>query len=843
MKFYTNFSQQSSNLLIRGIEDGERIQRKVPLTPYLFTLTNKETGFKTLDGRNVEKKEFDSVWSARDYVKKREGIAGHPIFGSDYYAYSHIYENYPKKIEFDFDLLNVVKLDIEVNSDETTGFPNPLKAEQEITAITMECRGVYYSYGCGIFDPKQFKELDEYDVRYVQCDNERDLIHKYLRKWRELDPDIISGWYVDGFDLPYLYNRFLRLMGEEVANSLSPWNIVESREFTKFGKTQIEYTFVGISVLDYKELYVKHSFTPQESYRLDHIAQYELGVGKLDYSEYDSLAGLYSNNYPKFMCYNILDVARVCGLDDKMKFIELVATMAYDAKVNYQDTYATVKPWDMIITAYLMDQGIVVPQHSRRAQRDIMGGYVKPTVPGRYKWVVSFDAASLYPSVIRYLNIGPDTIYDIVDDVTPLSLLAGIRESLREEMGEKNLTISAIGVRFSKEKLGFLSALMGRMFEERGIYKNTMIEWQQKAELATLAQDKKLCKNNVSKFKNFQQVKKTQLAALYGAIANPGSRWNSPDLAESITATGQVITKSAEIALNSYFNKMMGCTDTDFVIAMDTDSCYLHLDAIVEKFAKPEWDVEQTVTWIDKLCKDVIQPVLVKAFAKVSEKVNAHNPDVIVFKREVIADVAVFVATKRYVLNMRDKEGVRYKTPKMKITGIEAIRSSTPVTIQGYIKECLKIIMAGTQEEMQEYCKKARAEFDQLPFGDIAFPRGCNGIIEYGHNETIWKLKTPIHTRAALIYNHLIVDKKLTNKYTPINEGDKIKFCYLTSPNPIGHNVIGSTNSVLPVEFNIETYLDRETQWQKSFVDPMHKVLESFNWSVEKRASLEAFFG
>lgn len=852
MRFYTYCYQHKSKFWCMGYEDGKRFIRDYLYAPYLFTTAaqDSKTPYRSITGLPLDRKDFDNVFEARKFLKDFDGIGGYKIFGSDRFLYSFINDEFAGRIEYDFNLIRVLPFDIEVGSDESTGFPNVLKADQEVTAITAFYRGIYYAFGCGEYTPD---EEDAKDTRYLRCRDERDLLHKFIRFWRDISPDVVTGWYIEGFDIPYLYNRIRNLMGDEVANSLSPMGIVERHEFEKFGRINVTYDIVGCTTLDYVDLYKKHSFTPQPSYKLDHIAMSEIGVGKLDYSEAGSLLGLYKTNFPKFMKYNVTDVRRVVGIDEKMKLIELVCALAYDAKINFADTFTTVKPWDVIIHNFLLERNIVVPAKPTGKTRDIMGGFVKDTRPGMYKWVVSFDVNSLYPSLIQQYNISPDTMYDTVPNITPDTILRDDHRYIMADCREKNLSLCSIGTRFRRDKQGFMSELMERMFAERADYKRQMIEHKKQLERVErqiniegktqelLAQQKKYT-NLVSKFNNFQQVKKIQLNAAFGAMANEGFRYFDPNLAESITASGQMTIRYTERALNTLLNKICETSGIDYVVGVDTDSNYLALDRLVERFAKPEWDVDRITLWLNRFCEEVIGPFLEKQFKELSASVNAHKDDVIVMKRENIADVGIFVAKKRYILNVRDSEGVAYKEPKLKVTGIEAVRSSTPDVVRAKIKEALAIVMRLEKEELQRFIKKEREVFETLPFGDISFPRGMSNMHKFALANTIYGKSTPMHVRAALMYNHHIKRLKLDNKYPLIGEGDKLRFCYLKLPNPIGEDVIAAPGDTLPEELGLQKFIDYERQFDSAFVTPIQNIIGVMGWSAEARASLEDFF-
>lgn len=479
MHFYTHVHRHRDKILVRGYKDGVPFAFRDHYNPYLFTPTKKQTPYRTLHGRPVEKVEFESMYAARDYMKRYEGVDGMTIYGLTNFLYAYINDKFNSDIDYDPNLVRVGVLDIEVGVDESSGFPDFRNPTQVVTAITLYHNERFYVYGCG-----DYKETDD-NITYFHCEDESQLLKLFLLKWKELDLDVVTGWNVAGFDIPYIVNRIGRILGDESSKQLSPWGMIEERTFEQFGKEQVNYELVGITVLDYLDLYKKFSYTPQESYRLDHIANYELGVGKLDYSEYESLFGLYKQNFQKFIEYNVIDVLRVKQLDDKLKFIEMVMAIAYDGKVNYLDTFTSVKMWDIIIHNYLLKKNIVVePQERRERDRQIAGGHVKDPQVGMHEWVVSFDLNSLYPHLIMQYNIGPDTFKGHVIDTSVEKILNGQFEDAKFQsyIVDNDIAVAASGYGFTRSKSSFLRDLMDQMYNDRAAYKKKMLDWKRELE-------------------------------------------------------------------------------------------------------------------------------------------------------------------------------------------------------------------------------------------------------------------------------------------------------------------------------------------------------------------------
>jgi len=839
-KFYTNIHPHKGQLLVRGYENGERVQHKVDFKPYLFI--NSRTGntkYRTLQGKPVDKLPFDSIPDAREFVAKYSGVGGIEFYGITQFQYLYIHEEYPQVIEYDRDLVRVVNIDIEVAADE--GFPSIDRADKPITAITMKHKKTSYVFGCG-----DFENHDE-NVQYIKCDSEANLIMKFVDVWRAIDPDIVTGWNIEFFDIPYIVNRTRNVCGESFAKKLSPWEILNERQVTIAGREYTVYDPIGLNALDYMQLYRKFTFVMQESYRLDHIAHVELGERKLDYSEFDSLLQLYKEDYQKFIEYNIKDVELVERLEDKLKLIDQVLAIAYDGKVNYQDTFTSVRMWDIIIHNYLLSHGIVIPQlNVREKERQAEGAYVKDPQVGLHHWVVSFDLNSLYPHLIMQYNISPETfVRNIGKHATIDDILNGAwaADDVKQILEDENCTIAATGGMFTKDFQGFLPKLMQKMYNDRVWWKEEMIKAKKEYEKNPSYDLTK----KISQCHNMQLAKKVQLNSAYGALGNQWFRWFDLKYAEAITKSGQLSIRWMENNINAYLNKLFKTEGKDYVLACDTDSMYITLDKLVDEVfkerANPEsddYDITKIVDFLDTAAQKKLEPFIDKNYQDLATYVNAYDQKM-VMKREIISDKAIWTAKKRYIMNVYDNEGVRYEKPKLKMMGIEAVRSSTPSSCRDNIKRALDVIMNKDEKATIEFIEQFKEEFKSLPFEEVAFPRGCKGLSKYRDAASIYRKGSPIHVRGALVFNKLLQDYKLDMNYEPVQEGDKIKFCYLKLPNPARENVIAVSNT-LPRKLGLDKYIDYDKQFEKAFLEPIKTILDAVGWEFEKRASLEDFW-
>ena len=829
MKFYTSVFQRGDKIYVRGYEDGQKVEFIEKYKPYLF-LPKKDGFYRTLEGKGVDKMQFESIGDAKDFMEKYKDVSNFEYYGLTHFQYLFIYDYYNGEVQYDPSLVSVVTIDIECAADE--GFPDIEKADKEITAITLRKNGQNIVFGCG--------EYIEHapNIKYIRCKDEYELLDKFVKVWNHptWKPDVVTGWNIEFFDIPYTVNRIKMVLGDAEAKKLSPWGILDEKEVEFRGKQNQSYNPAGIAVLDYYQLYRKFMFGNQESYKLDYISQVELGEKKIDYSEYGSLLELYKNNFQKFIEYNIHDCVLVDRLDEKLKFIEQVMALAYDAKVNYQDTMTTVRPWDVIIHNYLLDRRIVIPQFTpSREEFELIGGYVKEVKPGLSKWVVSFDLNSLYPHLIMQYNISPETFVGRSDRFPSIDDIIKHPEAKYSKAapdGKSTCAIAANGCYYRKDKQGFLPALMEKMYDDRVEYKKKMIEAKKRYEQTHSREDEML----IARYHNMQMAKKIQLNSAYGALGNRYFRWFSFNNAEAITMSGQLSIRWIEQKMNEYMNKICKTKDVDFVVASDTDSIYVTFERLI-----PEGSDElMAVDLIDKFCETKIQHYINSCYDELAGMMNAYQQKM-QMKRETIANKGIWKAKKMYILNAWNVEGVQYDKPKLKIQGIEAVRSSTPHACRENIKTALSIIMNENEERLHQFIAEFRDRFMELPFEDVAFPRGVKGMNKYSDKKQIYIKGTPIQVKGALLFNNLLKSKNIKT-IVPIADGDKIKFAYLKQPNPIGDTVI-ATPDELPKEFKLDKYIDREMQFGKSFVEPLRSITEVIGWDVEKRATLEDFFG
>lgn len=829
MKFYTNVEQAGNRLLVRGYEGGVPFSNRVPFNPTLYIPTKNYSEWRTLEGGCVEPLPMGSINEAKEFIKTYKEVEEFPIYGNSRYLYQYIAEQHPEEeIRYDVSKIRVFTIDIETAAEN--GFPNIETADQEILAISIKDS---YTGRIIVFGARPFDNKDPM-VDYMHFSSEETMLQAFLYYWNENCPDVITGWNIQLFDIPYIARRIDRILGEKYTKTLSPWKLISCREIFIKGRKQIAYDLRGIATLDYYDLYRKFTYTNQESYRLDHIAFVELGSKKLDHSEFDTFKEFYEGDWQKFIEYNIHDVRLVDQLDDKMKLIELAYTMAYDAKVNYEDVFSQVRMWDNYIYCELLRRKIAIPPKKESATKTekYAGAYVKEPKPGFYDWVVSFDLNSLYPHLIMQYNISPETLQESRHPTVTVDKILEKQVTIDGEYA-----VCANGAQYRKDKHGFLPQMMKKMYDSRVIFKKRMIKAKQQYEKTPTVELMK----EIARCNNIQMAKKISLNSAYGAIGNEHFRYYRLANAEAITLSGQVSIRWIEDKMNGYLNTLLQTKGVDYVIASDTDSIYLNLGPLVTKFFSAKSDNKAAIVAIlDKICEEKLEPFIESSYQELADYVSAYDQKM-QMKRENIADRGIWTAKKRYILNVWDSEGVRYKEPKMKIMGLETARSSTPAYFRDKLYAAFKIIIGKTNDELINFINVVRTETRERPYNEVAFPRGVNNLAKYRHPNEIYQKGTPIAVRGALLYNYYVKKHDIENKHPLIQEGEKIKFMYLKTPNPLHENVVSFFGD-LPKEFGLENYVDYQTQFEKSFLEPLKNVLQCIGWSHKKSVSIGSFF-
>ena len=830
MPFYTNVVNRGNNILVRGYdEQGRPFRLKNSFNPTLYLKAKRpETNLYSLDGVPLETFNPGDINETRAFLENYKEVSGFDIYGNSNYVSQYIGSKYSQEIVWDVEKIRIFYLDIETKTE--SGFPNLKTTNEEILLITVYDSHIkkFITWGTRPFS----KKLD--NVEYRGYPSEQSMLKDFVTYWMQNYPDIITGWNTEFFDIPYLVGRIARELGESFAESLSPWGSIKQRMVKVHTSEEITYTIQGVSHLDYLALYKKFTYSKQESYRLDYICEQELGENKKE-NPGETFKEFYTDHWDTFVEYNIQDVNLVQRLDDKMKLIDLCMTLAYKAKVNYEDVFSPVRTWESLIYWHLNAKGVVPSISSvfRSKSEQFAGAYVKEPKPGAYKWVASFDLASLYPHLIMQYNISPETLTSVKVPCDVDSLLTKSIDT--SYVVEENLSMTANGWCYRKDKRGFLPELMDQMYKDRSVYKKAMLKAEQ--ELESDKGNNDLVKE-IARLNNLQMAVKILLNSAYGAIGNQYFKYYDLRMAEGITLSGQLSIRWIGNALNKFLNETFKTDSIEYVIYIDTDSVYLNLETIVNKFCSGKSDSE-CISYMNNICEKIFQPFIDKSYNELATYMNAYEQKM-QMKREVLADKGIWVAKKRYILNVHNSEGVQYAEPKLKIMGLEMVKSSTPAVIRERLREAVPVILSGDEDKMFDFIEKVRTEFMTLPVESIAFPRGVNGIKTYA-GSPVYAKGTPIHVRGSLLYNHHVKRLGIENKYQPIKDGDKIKFVYLRTPNPIHEDVIAFSTE-FPKELNLNSYINYDLQFQKVFVDALTTIVEPLGWKTERSASIESFF-
>jgi DNA polymerase elongation subunit (family B) len=895
-RYYTNVYRAGNYLFVREVKDGKRRKFKVEYKPTLYTPTTKKSNLRGPDGTYVDPINPGTMQDCYQFMQKYKGVSNFRVYGNTAYEYAYINETYPTHIEYKWNELVIVNLDIEVESKN--GFSEAKDANNEVTAITIKnsVDGIFHVFACQPFDDAAYnEEHKDTKIVYYHCEDEIELLASFLDLWETLEPDIVTGWNVRLYDIPYLINRMSRIMSGDDAKRLSPWGQIRESTVNIFGNPEVVYDIAGLSVLDYLLIYRKNVLEPRESYRLDYIAEVELKERKIDYSEHSSLQALYENDFKKFIEYNIHDVRLVDRIDAKRKLIELQLIVAYHAHVNYVDVLSQVRTWDTLICNKLLASGIVVPQRPDvDKDTQFTGAYVMRPVVGLHEWIASFDVQSLYPTIMRTLNMGMETKLElkhltpemrrylsyinsnlmVADDegkmnVNPDTITNGITDELIQHFYDEDVAVGANAVFYRREPKSFYSVMIEELFNNRLDYKSKLKKAKKELSECTEPVRKAELETECSIWDLKQHATKIMLNSLYGACGNQYFRFFDVKNAEAVTTTGQFIIQYIARGIDSYLNLKMKtgpCEDCrknvtemnevfdsqvpvncshqppaqKFVIYSDTDSVYVSLKTIVDKFC-PNADTMQKVDFVDNLCKEAIQKEINRLFRLITTRYLNGVGDYLLMNREVIGDKGIWTAKKRYLVNVRDKEGIRKPNAELKYMGLEIKKTTVPKFCRDAMEEAVSIIMEKDQQTLFKYVADTKARFLEQKVENVSFPRGVNGLVKYGNAKTVWIKGTPMHVKGVLTYNHYIDKLNLEGKYPKIKDGEKMKFFYLREPNPANTNAMAFLTA-FPLEFGLNDYIDWELQWEKSFIEPLMLILNAIKWDTQPRASLADIF-
>jgi DNA polymerase elongation subunit (family B) len=840
-EYYTSVSVKFGKILYRGYSIDEsghrkRVHAKIAYKPSLYLESqDKDSEIKSLFGKPLQEKKFDSIPLAREYIKQYGDVSKIYGYSANRFEYDFIARAYPSVMSVLLEDLKVIGFDIEtkVGVNGPPGVPDPYQALEEITHIAFQD---HLTEKVVSYTTANITLPDDDTTTYVKFDTEEKLLQAIIRYIEVEDPDILFGFYSDFFDVPYIINRIRRVLGDAAVDRLSPFGIVEEREYVVNKSTHIQYTIVGRTLFDTQLMYKKFVLTKREAYGLDALAKIELSVGKLEnpcetfkqFSESEE-------HINRFAEYNVIDTKRLTGLDKKCGLLALAVSLAYLTKCNFPDVNSPVRYWECYIMSILMNENKFVQVNKQSSNGgEIPGAYVEEPVPGFYDWIVSIDATALYPSIMKCLNLSPETFVGMVHGVDVKGFLDG-KTHIDYDVGPE-YSLAANGAMFHKEFVGIVPRLVDNVLVGRRIAKNEMLRLKQ---LYVDTNDPQYKKE--SELQNILQgALKVAANSFYGVFLQPGFMFYDPRIGEAITLTGQYIIVKVGDHCNKRFNEFFKTDNVKYTVYRDTDSCFFTLGNIVQKYWGGKTDL-QIVDALDKLIETNLRPFIDEATDEIAAAQN-HYTKTIFFKRENICSGGFWIAKKKYALKVYDSEGVRYPLGDYKIMGIEVVRSSTPAIARESLKKCVVHVIDKNIGGVRQAVDDAHHQFLTVPVEEIAFPRGANNLAEYSSPETIYGKGTPIAVRASLLHNHYVNKLSLSDKYEQIHEGEKIRFIYLKEPNHFKENIIAFTE-ILPPEFNVHKYVDRELQFEKVFLAPLDNIMKAVGWQLVEPDTLDDFFG
>ena len=744
-------------------------------------------------------------------------------------------------------------IDIEV--EVTTGFPNINKAENRITSIGFN-DPMMDEYFCYVLDTSNKLKLDEDRIKksgnetIKSFSDEYDLLNAFFMKYMEIKPTIITGWNVEFFDIPYLYNRSQQIVGKNIADLLSPIHNVQWSDFSK------RYKIAGVSILDYLALYKKFTFSEKSSYRLDAIGSDEIGEKKIEYE--GTLNDLYENDIDKFVQYNLQDVKLVKKLDDKLDFIEIARGIAHLGHIPYEDVFMSSRYLEGAILVYLKKQNIIAPNKPRKPQKfsgdKFVGAYVQDPIKGKHSWVYDLDITSMYPSCIMSLNISPETkigkiegwspeeflkknhkkTYSIMNDDKLLGRFT--EKELRDYLNDRSVGIATNGVMYRTDKNGLLPALLRKWFDERVEYRKLSKKFHEEGD-----------KEKSDYFDRRQYLQKVVLNSLYGVLGLPVFRFYDVDNAEAVTYTGQSLIKFTKKIANNYYNKELGDNE-NYCIYIDTDSVFYSALPLIEKrFPNTSFTETRMTQRIMEICGEVQDYLNMSYnyFAKKFCNLDKHRFDI---KQEVIAKSGLFVTKKRYGLKIINDNGK--KVNKLMVKGLDTVRSSFPIAMREMLRKLLEdILMDVPKDKLDKFILNFKNSMKLMDFDKIAIPTGVKKISKFKtKNDAIfnsYKLGTPIHVKSAMFYNDMLKHLKISRRYSPIYNGEKIKWVYLKN-NPIGLNTIAYKGHEDPPE--IISFIKQFINPNKIYKQALHKKImmlyEALGWDepTDSSKTIERFF-
>lgn len=735
---------------------------------------------------------------------------------------------------------HILYFDIETEVGDK-GFPDPAHARNKLTSTTFYS-SISKKYTCFVLDPEHLvTNIDSENLSIQSIDNEEELLLHIIKTFKKSKGTIVTGWNINGFDIPYLTRRIERVLGQQFIKELSPVNLCRSREDKYNG---VSWQFAGFSLLDYMNIYRKFTYSEKASYALNNIAEEELKEQKLQYD--GTLDELYNSDRNKFVEYNIHDVELIVKLEKKLKYMDIAVALAHVGHIPYERVFSSKQLVDGAVIHGMREFNIVAPSVQENDTEDLVGAYVKPPQTGLWKWIYDLDFSSLYPSIILTLNISPETkvgrikgwnINEVGDYEFKFLDKFYKKDSILEFCKAQNFCISPNGVVYNSAKRGIIPKVVEGWLDKRKEYKDLMKKY-----------GKEKNQEKEDQYDSLQMAFKILANSLYGVTASPYWRFYDIENAKTITTTGQSALKFAIEKANEFYNSILKTDKKDYVIYCDTDSLFMSADEIIDKLYKEKIKGENSYILYTKKIASVTQDYIndkLYDFAKNILKINIDlYPHKLNVKQELVAKSGLFLSKKHYGLYIIDKEGI--PKDEIYVKGLEIVRSSYPKMFQKLLKTILRKILNGDDKDsIDQFILSIKDMIIQGELELIANPTGINGLKKYSYKNGSFTKGTPIHIKAALRYNHWLKENKLQKKYNKIPDKSKIKWLYLVEDIAF-MPVIGFPDTGIPKKLKdyIKDKVDYNTIYEKQIMKKIQQYYEAMEWSlpIDNKNTLNDFF-
>ena len=748
-----------------------------------------------------------------------------------------------------------VILTYDIECEMTSGLPDPEKAENELTSIALHDSATN-QYWVLVMDKEGLmveKTTDKAIV--IPFRYEQDMLVKYLELYEMINPTIVTGWNIDYFDTPMLYNRIKRLLGEKHANRLSPigqcfWSPYRKRFF-----------MAGVSYLDYLSLYKNFTYSELDSYRLDSIAQRELGKGKIEYE--GNLDLLFKDDIEKFIEYNLVDVELVVEFDEKLQFIDTARGICHAGHVPYEDFVYSSKYLEGAMLTYLKRKNIVAPnkpadrQERMQALRDnneekFIGAYVKAPIVGKYEWIYDLDLTSLYPSIIMSINISPETKVGKIKDWDAQKFIKGevdtyyigedaiSKENLKEYLEKSKFSIASNGVLYRTDVVGCIPDILDTWFKQRVEFRKLEKQYGDSGE-----------KEKYAFYKKRQLVQKILLNSLYGVLGLPAFRFYDVDNATAVTTTGQTVIKSTADMANIKYNKELGTPDADSNIYIDTDSVFFSAAPLLNHRI-PNWkdnDQDTIAGYVNDIAGEM-QDYLNNFYNILAKKVFNIDKHRLEIKKEFVSKAGIWIAKKRYAQWIISDNGV--PVDKLDVKGLDVVRSSYPAAFREFMSEVLIEILRGdTEEQLTDKIYNFKNDLVNKDVVKIAKAGAVKNLSKYmpkKKDQTAmfqFASGTPAHVKASIAYNQLLKHYGLDKTHAPLRDGDKIKWVYLKQ-NPFGLDAVALNGYDDPKEIMdlVTTYINYDKIFERELLKKLEDFYGALGWGavLSSTKTAEKFF-